>query len=439
MRVNIRAVTPSTMHMVEPEAATDMFWQTDKITAVVLDSESREERNLREVDEKFDKQIWIQNTHLKWGICGYTAFVDNGDSGSNPVPAATVFFAPIKYLPGAHKLPTGPVSADAILLTTVHVSDAYMGLYLEHQLIDTVITEATRRGVKAIEAFARAEDFDDSIVERAISLETDSANRTHDKGRLDLAEPSGEAHQTSMRDMNCEVNLPYSNRKKEDNADEAVGESAKSDAVGGVRYRRGAQGLTPLQELRFIPEAYRGWDHDPRSRRVRDSVKITENDKQAEAEGSSADFSANLRMEGSTDSGVEVVASEAAETTGDTEATGGAEAVGDNEATKQGALPQKTPDGTESYGSEHDSLEWAPMLSEDILEEEGFRVVSHHSKYPRYRRELPDATNLFGKFEKVEHQKLNGPEHVQTVLGGDGGYRNPQRLNSRSETQNNQR
>ena len=433
MHVNIHAVTPSTMHMVEPEAATDMFWQTDKITDHVFDSDAREEPTFREVDEKFDKQIWIQNTHLKWGICGYTAFVDNGDAGSNPVPAATVFFAPIKYLPGAGRLPTGPVSPDAILLTTVHVSDAYMGLYLEHQLIDTVITEATRRGVKAIEAFARAEDFDGSILERAIGLGTDLAYGAHDDGTLGLANPSGEINEANMRETSCELNLPYSSRKKDDSANEAVGKSSKADAVGRSKYGRRARGLTPLQELRFIPEAYRGWDHDPGSRRAQNSARIAEDDKQREMEGSNAEISANLGMEGNTDSGVEVVVSDT------TEATGGAEAVGDNEATKRGAPPVRNPDGTHSDESEHDSLEWAPMLSEDILEEEGFRVVSHHSKYPRYRRELPDATTLFGKFEKAEHQKLNGPEHVQTVLGGDGGYLNPQRSNFRAEAQNTER
>ena len=82
MHVNIQAVTPSTMHLVEPGASVEMFWETENRNDI--------EQMTRD-DLVFNKQIWMQNTHLTWGICGYTAFVDNGDATANPVPAATVF------------------------------------------------------------------------------------------------------------------------------------------------------------------------------------------------------------------------------------------------------------------------------------------------------------------------------------------------------------
>ena len=339
MHVNIQAVTPSTMHLVEPGASVEMFWETENRNDI--------EQMTRD-DLVFNKQIWMQNTHLTWGICGYTAFVDNGDATANPVPAATVFFAPASYLPGTGKMPTAPVSPDAIVLSTVHVSDAYMGLYLEHQLIDTVITEATRRGVKAIEAFARAEEFDDSIVQRALGLHS----------KLDQGEQTVDAKNATPNDQG----LPdVASAERTEEAEGATATSLVRDAGKGqeqISSTSSPQVLTPLEELKFIPEAYRGWDSESGLDRAADS---------ADASGHAASRQEN--------------------------------------------------------GAAQDYLERAPLLSEDILEEEGFSIIAHHPKYPRYRRELPEATSLFARFNKAEHQELNGPEEIHTVLGGEGSFR----------------
>ncbi|WJY73864.1 hypothetical protein CAURIC_11385 [Corynebacterium auriscanis] len=437
MRVNIHAVTPSTMRSVEPGASSDMFWQRE--TEPTHPQPSR-------ADEIFDKQVWMQNTHLTWGICGYTAFVDNGDVDSNPVPAATVFFAPISYMPGARKLPTGPVSPDAILLSTVHVSDAYMGLYLEHQLIDTVLNEATRRGVKAVEAFARAEEFDDTVIQRAMGLtpgspQSDQNDTANGKGHLLMGGEEGERSA-------------------------AIHVASEDDAN-----RRRALPLTPLQELQFIPEAYRGWDRqaakasrgqgvgeEQRGQGVgeeqrgqsagekRRGESIGENQRGRYTEGrNSWDDQAN-------EAALRGTAAGRSAPLGGTAGEGGAQA---DEVANEGeqvsttapvtadttsptpslacGLPaapiaalQEDPQEVQNVALE-DALEWAPLLSEDILEAEGFSVVAHHPKYPRYRRELPEAMSVFARFEKAEHQELNGPEEIHTVLGGDNGRLSPMR------------
>ncbi|WP_426707795.1 hypothetical protein ACEN2D_05440 [Corynebacterium auriscanis] len=430
-------MTPSTMRSVEPGASSDMFWQRE--TEPTHPQPSR-------ADEIFDKQVWMQNTHLTWGICGYTAFVDNGDVDSNPVPAATVFFAPISYMPGARKLPTGPVSPDAILLSTVHVSDAYMGLYLEHQLIDTVLNEATRRGVKAVEAFARAEEFDDTVIQRAMGLtsvnpQSDQSDTANGKGHLIMGgedgERSGAIHVASEDDASRRRTLP----------------------------------LTPLQELQFIPEAYRGWDRqaakasrgqsagenqheqgvgeEQRGQSAgekRRGESIGENQRGRYTEGrNSWDDQAN-------EAALRGTAAGRSAPLGGTAGEGGAQA---DEVANEGeqvsttapvtadttsptpslacGLPaapiaalQEDPQEVQNVALE-DALEWAPLLSEDILEAEGFSVVAHHPKYPRYRRELPEAMSVFARFEKAEHQELNGPEEIHTVLGGDNGRLSPMR------------
>ena len=436
MRVNIQAVTPSTMHTVEPEAAVDMFWQSGETLPLARGSQEHSLEVAREANQTFDKQIWMQNTHLTWGICGYTAFVDNGDAGATPVPAATVFFAPTKYLPGVGRLPTGPVSPDAILLTTVHVSDAYMGLYLEHQLIDTVITEATRRGVKAIEAFARAEEFDDSIVQRALDLAKDPESEIP---RLPRGGELGIDSMDSRTD--CGEGLPYANTREE--------RGREADADREYAQALDIRALTPLQELRFIPEAYRGWDHEPRTFRTENALgnskseikqvapKTAGQDQRRFADGAPTSDLA------SPSGGVSNAGGARENQRGlggggfhsDISAEAGQGAVIDTGSISEASAESAAVERGMDYDSEHDSLEWAPILSEDILEEEGFRIVSHHPKYPRYRRELPDATNLFGRFDHATHEKLNGPEHIHTVLGGDSGHLSPLRTEFRAEAE----
>ncbi|WP_426705096.1 hypothetical protein [Corynebacterium auriscanis] len=457
-------MTPSTMRSVEPGASSDMFWQRE--------TEPPHPQSSR-ADEIFDKQVWMQNTHLTWGICGYTAFVDNGDVDSNPVPAATVFFAPISYMPGARKLPTGPVSPDAILLSTVHVSDAYMGLYLEHQLIDAVLNEATRRGVKAVEAFARAEEFDDTVIQRAMGLtpgspQSDQNDTANGKGHLLMGGEEGERSA-------------------------AIHVASEDDAN-----RRRALPLTPLQELQFIPEAYRGWDRqaakasrgqivgeehrgesvgeEQREKSIREEQR--EKSTGEEQHGQSAGENQRGQSVGEKRRGQSVgeeqrgkytagrnscddqakeaalrgTAASRSAPLGGTAGEGGAQAdevANEGEQVSTAApVPVDTTSPTPSLASGspaapiaalqedpqevqnvalEDALEWAPLLSEDILEAEGFSVVAHHPKYPRYRRELPEAMSVFARFEKAEHQELNGPEEIHTVLGGDNGRLSPMR------------
>ncbi|EEW15629.1 hypothetical protein HMPREF0297_2002 [Corynebacterium jeikeium ATCC 43734] len=180
---------------------------------------------------------------------------------------------------GIANLPTGPISPDAILLSTVHVAVPYMGLYLEHQLIDTVLTEAHRRGVKAVEAFARVEDFDEEL-----------ARQLNESSQL--------------------------------KAEDEIGKEG--------------QALSALESLKYVPESYRGW---------------------------------------------------------------------------------KT--ATESHAANEDILDGAPMLSEDILEAEGFKVVKHHRHFPRYRFEINGTHSLFGDFAEEDHARVNGTERLPTVIGGN--------------------
>ncbi|WP_185770572.1 hypothetical protein [Corynebacterium anserum] len=258
--ISIRAINHHTAGELEQTAMSSVFWE--------LPCDATNTPTISE-DPYFDKQIWIQRVLMQWGICGYTAYVGTGDEGGRLLPAATVFFAPGSYFPGAMALPTHPVSPDAILISNVFVATPYMGLYLEHQLIDTVLTEARRRGVKAIEAFARVEE--------------------------------GERN-----DVDIERQSP-------------------GDGANGAG------------EYLYQPEAYGGWKEREQS------------------------YTGDLKM---------------------------------------------------------DILSTAPLLSEDILESEGFQVVCEHPLYPRYRYELKSTGSLFAHYAADKHSALNENAPLRTVLGG---------------------
>ncbi|KAB1550446.1 hypothetical protein F7232_09160 [Corynebacterium sp. 319] len=298
MELSIRGIRYDTARDIESTALSSMFWQIPHSDANTCDSIE---------DPQFEKELWIQRVLMEWGTCAYTAFVSTGDEGSTPLPAATVVFAPSNYLPGSGALPTAPVSPDAILITNVYVALPYMGLYLEHRLIDTVLEEAKRRGVKAVEAFARAEDLDHSLVEELMHAEGNTGTSAEGEGSDDLGEKAG-----------------------------------TDPAAGGVDTHVGAQQETVTPT--FFAEAYGGW-----------------------------------------------------------------------EPPQESAANEKT----------STQLEHAPMLSEDILEEQGFTVVKAHPRFPRYRKEIDAGAGLFGRVEADDHEHLTGREALGTVMGGRA-HRTPQ-------------
>ena len=83
---------------------------------------------------------------LEWGSCGRIVHMGG-------VPAGYVMYAPPSAVPRAAEMPTGPVSADAVLLTTMQVVPEFSGEGLGRMLAQAVARDLTRRGVKAIEVF----------------------------------------------------------------------------------------------------------------------------------------------------------------------------------------------------------------------------------------------------------------------------------------------
>lgn len=96
-----------------------------------------------------EKEAWLSEVLLEWGSCGRIVYVGGA-------PAGYVLFAPPASVPRATELPTGPVSADAVLLTTMQVLPEFAGEGLGRALAQAVVKELPRRGVRALEAFGDA-------------------------------------------------------------------------------------------------------------------------------------------------------------------------------------------------------------------------------------------------------------------------------------------
>lgn len=98
---------------------------------------------------ELEKEAWVSEVLLEWGSCGRVVYMDGA-------PAGYVIYAPPSAVPRVAELPTGPVSADAVLLTTMQVIPEFAGEGLGRSLAQAVVKDLSRRGVKAVEAFGDA-------------------------------------------------------------------------------------------------------------------------------------------------------------------------------------------------------------------------------------------------------------------------------------------
>jgi len=110
---------------------------------------SARERAEEAGDTAFEKEAWVSAVLLDWGSCGKLVYVDG-------VAVGHVLFAPPAWVPRSVLFPTSPVSADAVLLMTAHVAPEARGGGLGRLLVQSVAKDLTRRGVRAVEAFADA-------------------------------------------------------------------------------------------------------------------------------------------------------------------------------------------------------------------------------------------------------------------------------------------
>jgi len=149
-----------------------VFWELDPST--LQGPESRQDPL---ADPEFEKEAWLSMVMLEWGSCGQLAVEcgpDSDDASAIPDDAHCLgyaFYAPPRAVPRARHFPTGPVSADAVLLTTLGVESNADAEGLTRHLMASVVADLVRRGVRALEAFGRTAEVSELSEPDAVPLE----------------------------------------------------------------------------------------------------------------------------------------------------------------------------------------------------------------------------------------------------------------------------
>ncbi|MCF8589070.1 hypothetical protein [Gordonia liuliyuniae] len=123
-----------------------VFWEMDRDDPNSFESGMVERKSAVDHESEFDKEAWISGLLLEWGTCGQVAV----ESTTGRV-VGSALYAPPGRVPRARRFPTAPVGSDAVLLSTVSAEPGFEETSVT--LIDAVVTDVVRRGVRAIEAF----------------------------------------------------------------------------------------------------------------------------------------------------------------------------------------------------------------------------------------------------------------------------------------------
>ena len=122
-------------------------------------------------DPEFEKEAWLSMVMLEWGSCGQLAVEcpADGPVSDDAQCLGYAFYAPPRAVPRAGLFPTGPVSADAVLLTSLGVDAGADADGLTRQLMASVVADLVRRGVRALEAFGRTAESTELTDPRVVS------------------------------------------------------------------------------------------------------------------------------------------------------------------------------------------------------------------------------------------------------------------------------
>lgn len=150
MSTSVTALTLDGLDKLPPHARRCLFWEVDPSVGNGSNDFA---------DPVFEKEAWLSTIMLEWGSCGQVALVDGR-------PAGSAIYSPPGSVPRADLFPTSPVSADAVLLTTLRVESAdQVDGGIGEELIQAVVRDLVRRGVRAIEAFGIRLDVSATVVQ----------------------------------------------------------------------------------------------------------------------------------------------------------------------------------------------------------------------------------------------------------------------------------
>ena len=161
MSVRIRPLRLEGFEQLPKHARQCVFWEVDPQTLTHGDHLT---------DPEFEKEAWLSMVMLEWGSCGQVASAETADDDDEEPCLGFVLYAPPRAVPRAQRFPSGPVSADAVLLTSMGV-EAGVADAVRALLIGQVVSELVRRGVRALEAFGRTAEADELLDAGAVDPE----------------------------------------------------------------------------------------------------------------------------------------------------------------------------------------------------------------------------------------------------------------------------
>jgi len=178
MAVGARRLAPltrDTLVDLPPRCRSCVFWELDPVAG---------DRARAHGDPALEKETWLSATLLDWGSCGRVVYV-----GSAVV--AYAIFAPPVHVPRSVSFATSPVTADAVLLTSLYVVPAYRGTGLGRLLVQAVAKDVVRRDIQAIEAFGELRRGQEGCLIPAdfllaVGFSTARPHPRHPRLRLDL-------------------------------------------------------------------------------------------------------------------------------------------------------------------------------------------------------------------------------------------------------------
>lgn len=117
---------------------------------------SADNRTRAGMDAELEKELWLNRVRVDWGACGLSMSEATGKG-----VMATLLFVPPRFAPTSRRMPTGPVSADAVMLTSLHIDPIMADQGIEESLVNAAVTHLAGRGIRAVEAFGCSGDGDD--------------------------------------------------------------------------------------------------------------------------------------------------------------------------------------------------------------------------------------------------------------------------------------
>lgn len=174
MTRRVRPLSPDELDRLPSPCATCTFWELDLLAAARADSAGA---SAAAAGAQAVKAAWLSTTLSTWGSCGQVMVVDDAVAGF-------VTYAPPHLVARSAAFPTSPVSADSVLLMALRVAPHLRGGGFGRVLLQSAAKDLSRRGVRAIEAFADGRPESEGVVTTSGADGVDPFNEADSRGSV---------------------------------------------------------------------------------------------------------------------------------------------------------------------------------------------------------------------------------------------------------------